>query len=190
MSHEPNPTDPTDDAPANLSGHLLVATPALQDPFFRRTILLLSHHSPQDGALGLVLNRPLKLDLGELAPEAGPLKDVPLFYGGPVQADQPVLAGLRWGPHDQVDLQSFGDVDTSAHIPPEWQPHLRLFVGHSGWSPGQLEGEIEQKSWFVLRPVREIIEHPHPAETWRFLLRHMNPLMKLLAEAPENPDWN
>lgn len=176
--------------PINLTGCLLAATPALQDPHFRQTILLLSHHTPKEGAVGLVINRPLHLGLGELVPQAGFLGAVPLFYGGPVAGDQPVLAGLRWGENGAVDFKNFASVEGPESIPPEWFPHLRLFVGHSGWSPGQLEGEIEQKSWFVLNPVREIIEYPQPENAWRFLLKHMDPLMQLLAEAPENPELN
>lgn len=176
--------------PLNLSGLLLAATPALQDPHFRRTILLLSHHSAKEGAIGLVINRPLHMGLGDLMPTAGSLGGVPIYYGGPVAADQPILAGVRWGASGSMEFQHFGPAADPAGIPADWRPFLRLYVGHSGWSPGQLEGEIEQKSWFVLRPVRELIEYPEPEKAWRFLLRQMSPLMKLLAEAPENPELN
>jgi putative transcriptional regulator len=166
--------------------------PSLLDPHFRRTVLYLSHHSKKDGAVGLVINRPLHLTVQEIADleQGSPLSRVPLFYGGPVGADQPVLAGLRWREDGTVDLRNFAGSEVAEDIPGDWHPALRLFVGHSGWSPGQLEKEIEQKAWLVLRPIREVIEHPEPEQTWRFILRHMDPMLKLLAEAPENPGLN
>jgi putative transcriptional regulator len=180
------------DIPESLGGLLLVAMPSLLDPHFRRTVLYLSHHSKKDGAVGLVINRPLHLTVQEIADleQGSPLSRVPLFYGGPVGADQPVLAGLRWREDGTVDLRNFAGSEVAEDIPGDWHPALRLFIGHSGWSPGQLEKEIEQKAWLVLRPIREVIEHPEPEQTWRFILRHMDPMLKLLAEAPENPGLN
>jgi putative transcriptional regulator len=181
-----------EDASPSLSGLLLVASPALTDPHFFRTILLCSHHSSKDGALGLVLNRPLHLTLREMtaAPVDDFLAGIPLYYGGPVDAENPVLAGVRIGNSGGAELRDFSYATSAAEIPDDWKSRLRLFVGHSGWSPGQLENEIQHHSWIIIRPADEILTHPRPEQTWRMVLRGMDPMLKLLAEAPENPLLN
>lgn len=177
----------------NLMGSILVAHPNLLDPNFRRTILFLSHHSPEDGAIGLVLNRPLRKTLGQVTAKNSSTNwgDVELFYGGPVATNQVTLASLQWR-NDPTDVafQSFmGNVE-SVHIEPKWHGGLRAFVGYAGWSQGQLESEIAQKAWLVLQPVQEIIEMENPETAWRSIMRNSGPLMKLLAEAPDDPELN
>jgi putative transcriptional regulator len=178
----------------NLAGSLLVAHPNLRDPNFRRTILFLSEHSAETGALGLVLNRPLRKTFGEIAPEKapGPLKEVELYYGGPVGDDHLTLASLQWQKNPSaVAFHSFmgtGVIDVA--IDPRWQPGLRGFIGYSGWGCGQLENEIAQKAWIVLPPSREFIEMKDPESAWRNVMRNSGPMMKFLAEAPDDPELN
>jgi putative transcriptional regulator len=177
----------------NLTGSLLVAHPNLLDPNFRRTILFLSHHSAEDGAIGLVLNRPLKKTFGEAAQKKGPeqLEEVGLYYGGPVSLDHVTIASLQWRTNPAtVAFQSFmGNVE-NIQINAEWRDGLRAFVGYAGWSRGQLEGEIAQKAWIVLSPTRDLIEMPDPENAWRDLMRHSGPHLRLLAEAPDDPELN
>jgi putative transcriptional regulator len=176
----------------SLGGLLLVASPALQDPQFRRTILLCSHHTAEEGAFGLVLNRPLHLTLQQMTKQHVDdfLGNVPLFYGGPVGAENPMLAGLRLGDEGRPELRDFSHATRPDDVPDEWKPRLRLYVGHSGWSPGQLENEIRQNSWIIIKPAEEILAHPDPGQIWRLVLRGMDPMLKLLSEAPENPLLN
>jgi putative transcriptional regulator len=172
---------------------MLVAHPRLLDPNFRRTILFISHHSAEDGAIGLILNRPLKKTFGEVAAQtiSGSFKNVALYYGGPVAADQLTLASLQWRTNPaSVAFQSFMGNIEDVHIEPQWRFGLRAFVGYAGWSQGQLEGEIEQKAWLVLPPARELIEMKDPDNAWRGIMRSSGPLMKLLAEAPDDPEMN
>lgn len=176
----------------NLTGSLLVAHPSLLDPNFRRTILFLSHHSAEDGALGLVLNRPLKRTFGEASKTSGgPLREVDLFYGGPVGLDHITIASLQWRDNPAaVAFQSFmGNID-NIQIGEEWRRGLRAFVGYAGWSQGQLEGEIAQKAWIVLSPTRDLIEMTDPDDAWRAVMRHSAPHLRLLAEAPDDPELN
>ncbi len=177
----------------NLTGSLLVAHPNLLDPNFRRTILFLSHHSADDGAIGLVINRPLKMKFGEVArkKKSPALQDVALFYGGPVAADQVTLASLQWRQDpSSVAFQSFmGNVE-HVQIDPEWQPGLRAFVGYAGWSRGQLESEIAHQAWLILPPERRIIEMRNPETAWREIMHQAGPMMKILAEAPDDPELN
>ena len=177
-------------APENLTGSMLVAHPRLLDPNFRRTILFLSHHSAEDGAIGLILNRPLNKTFGEVAAQkiSEDFKNVALYYGGPVAADHLTLASLQWRNNPaSVAFQSFMGNIEDVHIEPLWRPGLRAFVGYAGWSKGQLEGEIGQKAWIVLPPARELIEMQEAENTWRHVIRNSGPLMKLLAEAPDDP---
>lgn len=177
----------------NLTGSLLVAHPALLDPNFRRTILFLSHHSAEDGAIGLVLNRPLKKSFAEAAPtvSARGLEEVGLFYGGPVSLDHVTIASLQWRTNPtSVAFQSFMGQVENIQISAEWKPGLRAFVGYAGWSRGQLENEIAQKAWIVLAPTRELIEMPDPANAWRDIMRNSGPHLRLLAQAPDDPELN
>jgi len=177
----------------NLTGSLLVAHPSLLDPNFRRTILFLSHHSEEDGAVGLVLNRPLPQDLGNAAKKKQPalIKDLELFYGGPVAKDQVTIASLQWRDNPTaVAFHSFMGQIEDIQIAPEWQNGLRAFIGYAGWSKGQLENEISQNAWLVIQPSRHLIEMEDPESAWKELMRQSGPLLKLLAEAPDDPELN
>jgi Putative transcriptional regulator len=175
----------------NLTGSVLVAHPNLRDPNFRRTILFLSHHSADDGAIGLVLNRPLSRTMGELADFAGgPLEQVPVYYGGPVAREDLIVASMQW--HEApsaISFRGFGEAD-GPDIPPEFQPGLRAFLGYSGWSQGQLEAEIAEKAWIVLPPSRDIVEMPDPSGVWHRIMRELGPVYRLLAEMPDDPSLN
>src|SRR5205085_9015696 len=92
--------------PRNLTGSLLVAHPSLLDPNFRRAVLFISAHDPQDGALGIILNRPLDKHVGDLVTEEAPagLADVPVYLGGPVGKDQLMFAVLEWEQGESLKL--------------------------------------------------------------------------------------
>ena len=173
----------------NYQGLLLLASPALVEPYFRRTIIFITHHTKQTGALGLVLNRPLHLTLGDVmkSKTEALLAPVPIFYGGPVLIDQPALLGIRWNKTQGYDIQIFGSSYTPQNIPNDWHDHLRVFVGHAGWSEGQLEKEIEHNSWLVCAPKPEVLEPCQTEACWRNILSPMGPMLRLYAEAPENP---
>jgi putative transcriptional regulator len=177
---------------ASLTGSLLVATPALTDPHFRRSIVFLSHHTPKEGATGFVLNRPLASTLSEIVTtEVGPFSEAPVYYGGPVAQDQIVAARLQWSETPpSVEFSTFGWPGQAPSDPTVPSAGTKLFIGHSGWTPGQLENEIAEKAWFVVAPSRELIEMPQPGAAWRNLLRRMDPALKLLAEAPDDPSLN
>jgi len=176
----------------NMTGSLLVAHPNLRDPNFRRTILFLSHHNSEDGAVGLVLNRPLSKTTGEISSAtSGLLKNVPVYYGGPVGENDLLLASVQW--HESpgaVSFRGFGSMDEEPIVPPEYQPGLRAFQGYSGWSRGQLEEEIAERSWLVFAPSRRLIDMPHPEHAWLDVMNHLGPIYKLLAGMPDDPSLN
>ncbi len=177
----------------NLTGSLLVAHPTLRDPHFRRTILFISHHDSDEGAIGLVLNRPLRKTLGEIAASKipAPLRKVETFYGGPVAMSQVTVASLEWKDDpDAVAFHSYMGGMGEVEISSDWRPGLRVFLGYAGWSPGQLENEIAQKSWLIVPPTRSLIEMPDPDAAWYDIMRHSGPLLRLLALAPDDPELN
>jgi putative transcriptional regulator len=165
----------------NLTGSLLVAHPCLRDPNFRRTIVFLSQHCPHEGATGFVLNRPL-----QALPDAG----VPVFFGGPVGADESLLTSLQWRENPTlVAFRAFTDV-ADAESRQGWEKGLRIFEGYAGWSPGQLEQEIEGNTWLVIPPTRELIEMIDPFPAWQGIMRNSGPLLHLLSGAPDDPGLN
>jgi putative transcriptional regulator len=171
----------------NLTGSILVSHPSLRDPRFRRTILFLSHHCAEEGATGLVLNRPLDQTLDQISG----VPEVPMFYGGPVEVDRILLASLQWRDHPTVvAFRAFVGRTGEELIDGEWLPGLRAFAGYAGWCRGQLEGEIAEHSWIVIPPTREIVEMPCPDNIWRDIMKISGPMMHLLSEAPDHPERN
>src|SRR4030095_3647886 len=97
----------SDEAPTqSLSGALLVAHPNMLDPNFRRTVLFISAHDPDDGALGVIINRPLDKQVAELVSETPPegLANVPVFLGGPVGKNQLIIAAFEWEKGEGLNL--------------------------------------------------------------------------------------
>lgn len=178
----------------NLSGSLLVAHPGLLDPNFRRTVVLISAHSADDGALGVVLNRPLEKQLGDFKEEfAGSrLGRVPLYYGGPVSTDEMLLLAWKWDELSDSLRLHFGISPEKAEQLLEDEPDLDLrgFIGYSGWRGGQLEGELQQKAW-VVGPLDDGALTPVEGERiWKDVLLRIRPELTFLTDAPEDPSRN
>ena len=167
----------------NLTGSLLVAHPDLRDPNFRRTIVFLSQHSPEEGATGFVLNRPIDLGTG-----CGP--NAPAFFGGPVDAGKMLLTSLQWRQNpSMVAFRAFNGAEEEESRR-GWEDGLRIFAGYSGWAAGQLEHELQQNTWLVLAPTRELIEMKNPGTAWKNIMRASGPFFHLLSEAPDDPRRN
>ncbi|HET9728209.1 MAG TPA: YqgE/AlgH family protein [Acidimicrobiia bacterium] len=181
----------------SLRGRLLVATPPLVDPNFDRTVVLVLEHG-DDGALGIVLNRPSATALGEILPEWSPLASGPrvVFTGGPVMPEAVIALG-RVGPpggaegfvsllHDLVTLDLDRDpLDLGAPL-----DSLRVFVGYAGWGPGQLENELAQHAWFVVDVEPDDVFADHPEQLWRTVLRRQRGHVALFANYPEDATVN
>ena len=132
------------DTKDTLAGSLLLAHPSMRDPNFRHSVVLMSVHNAE-GAMGVVLNRPMGKRLGEFSGDfaLGPLAGVPLFTGGPVQTEQVVLAA--WESRTDGFRLHFGVEPAKAiELLEEAGAHVRAFVGYSGWSAGQFENEMKQ----------------------------------------------
>jgi putative transcriptional regulator len=177
------------------AGKLLIAEPFLNDPNFARSVILLCEHS-DEGTVGFSLNRPTDHTLGDLLPELyTPL--LPVFQGGPVQLDTlhmlhrtpialggtEIADGVYWGGsydalQESVMHNSYQPID------------LRLFVGYSGWGPGQLEKELTEGSWLVANVSPEIVFETDPDAMWRRAIDSLGQEFAFLKNMPINPQLN
>ncbi|MGQ0824532.1 MAG: YqgE/AlgH family protein [Actinomycetota bacterium] len=178
-----------------LRGRLLVAAPPLVDPNFDRTVVLVLEHG-EDGALGVVLNRPSGTELEEALPDwdAFATKPSVVFVGGPVCRDS-VIALARRGATAAGWVSVVGDLGTiDLGVSPSdgaaGLAALRVFVGYSGWSPGQLEAEIEQGGWFIVDAEPTDPFAAHPDTLWRDVLRRQRGRLRIFAMCPEDPSTN
>jgi len=179
-----------------LKGRLLVANPALPDPNFHRTVVLMLSHG-SEGALGVVINRPSELSLAGPLPVCEPLAAEPgvVFVGGPVEPGAAICLaevegssddGERW----QQVLGSVGTLDLSADEMMLRVQRLRVFAGYSGWGAGQLETELEAGAWFVADARPDDALSSAPARLWREVLHRQGGWLAGLANFPEDPSSN
>lgn len=181
-----------------LVGRLLVATPMLEHPTFRRTVILLLDHG-EDGALGVVVNRPSGVDVDAVLPDWQLLATVPgrLFSGGPVQQDSAL--GLVTVPGDDEEppgvrriIGSLGlvDLDAQPDVVAAGVGGLRIFAGYAGWSPGQLEGEIVDGSWYVVDAEARDAFSDDPEGLWPTVLLRQGGDLAWVASYPDDPALN
>jgi putative transcriptional regulator len=176
----------------SLRGKLLISSPALYDPNFRRTVILVAHHD-EEGAMGLVLNRPAELPVAEAAPQLTSLvdEDDPLLVGGPVSPEA-LMVLAEFDDPDDAAARVLGDV---GFVPADAEPETldmrraRVFAGYSGWGAGQLEAELEEGSWLVADAEPEDA-FGEPETLWAQVLRRMGGRYILLATMPSNPSLN
>ena len=178
------------------TGRLLISEPMLEDPNFKRSVVLLCDHN-EDGSFGFVLNRSLDLRVGDFMEDI-PDTDAVVSFGGPVQNDAlfyihtlgeripnslPIMDGLYMG-GDLESLQELlqrGEADAS---------NLRFFVGYSGWGAGQLAGELEANSWIVVKSDVATIMQTDSEDSWSNILRSMGQRYSVLANFPKDPTLN
>jgi putative transcriptional regulator len=192
----------------SMRGHLLVATPALTEPTFARTVILLLEHSADDGALGVVVNRPMAAPLADVVPAVEELASEPrvLFEGGPVSRRTAIALGLLgpglvgpglvaagapadgWSP--VVPPLVTVDLDHDPALLAASLRALRVFAGYAGWSPGQLEGEIAEGSWYVVDalPDDPFVQQPQRLRT--LVLRRQGWPLAAAAHSPADPSLN
>ncbi len=179
----------------SLAGKLLLAHPALTDKNFRRTVVLLAAHTPADGAMGVILNRPTGRTLGDATEgfAASPLAGIPLYEGGPVDTGRVLFAAWRWEASQRRLRLQFGiDRDAAVTLLREsTDTRVRAFLGHSGWTAGQLEDEIRADGWIVTGPGAAFADEKLDGPAlWRSLLPGISPELRLLADSPDEPEKN
>ena len=174
----------------SIAGSLLLAHPALKDPNFRRTVVLMSTHNAE-GAMGVVLNRPLGKRLGEINGEfaLGPLDGVPIYSGGPVSPEQLLL--VAWRTRDDGFQLHFGvDPEKAGQMLGETGTQVRAFLGYSGWGRGQLENELKRNTWVVAELPADLPDHPQDASLWRDVLTDQGEQWRLQAGEPDDTSRN
>jgi putative transcriptional regulator len=176
----------------SLRGSLLIAGPQLLDPNFRRTVVLISEHG-DEGAMGVILNRPSGMTVADAAPdlEAYVPSDTPIFAGGPVrptagvvlaeitEADEPVFGDVVLVP----DLNQLADVIDGAG-------RVRVFAGYAGWGPGQLEDELSRDDWILDPAQTSDVFGASPETLWESVLERKGGQFALLARMPDDPSLN
>jgi putative transcriptional regulator len=183
---------------SRLSGRLLIASPTLEDENFRRTVILVLDHG-DEGALGLVVNRPMEVDVSSVLPAWQPYTTAPgrLFQGGPVQLDSALgLVALPGNGVEPVGIRlligSIGLVDLDA--PPELivseLAGLRIFAGYAGWAAGQLEGEIDDGAWYVVDSEPRDAFTDQPERLWTEVLRRQRGRLAMVSTYPDDPTLN
>lgn len=179
----------------SLKGKLLLASPTLEDPNFARTVVLVAEHT-DEGAMGLVLNRPAELTVGESAPELEELveADEPVYVGGPVQPTAVIVLAAFTDPgaaglliSDDVGFLSaqLDLADSRAAT-----QRTRIFAGHAGWGPGQLDEELEREDWIVETPRPDELFSSDPEGLWSQVLTRKGGTFALVARMPLDPSVN
>lgn len=170
-------------------GRLLVANPDLEDPNFRRTVIVMLTHDVE-GALGLVINRPTDIPVAEGLPEWAAVATAPacVYLGGPVQPEAAI--GLGRGPSTSDDLVVGLVAPVDLDGPAEHHHDVRIFIGYSGWSAGQLEREIARGDWFVVDALPTDLATARPETLWRDVLRRQRGRLAIFATASEDPSRN
>ena len=178
------------------SGKLLLAEPFLEDPYFRRAVILLTQHATW-GSMGFILNRPLDdVSLNQFTNL--PLADVPLYYGGPVATNTlhfihsagelvedsvRIAENLWWG----GNFEQLKFLLTSKLLPLD---EVRFFVGYSGWDAGQLKGEFEDKTWIVADMDKNYLHRFPTKHLWSSILKHKGDAFSVIADMLEENRFN
>jgi putative transcriptional regulator len=177
-------------------GILLIADPFLKDPNFLRTVVFLCEHK-EEGSFGFVLNRKYENTLDELIPELEG-HQLPVYYGGPVQMDtihflhqypdqipggMEVIKGVYWGGEFDavINMIKTEDIDFNK---------IRFYIGYSGWSNGQLDDEMNEKTWLTVEATRKLIFHRNYEEIWKDSLKHLGGDYEIMANFPIDPQLN
>lgn len=177
-------------------GILLIADPFLKDPNFMRTVVFLCDHQ-EEGSMGFVINKQIEQTLDELMDGFDGFP-VPVYYGGPVQMDtihflhqypdrisggMEVMENVFWGGDFEAlaSMVKQGEVDFNK---------VRFFIGYSGWSEGQLDGELKEKSWLTVSATRNILFHEQAEEIWKDSLKHLGGEYEMMINFPIDPSLN
>jgi putative transcriptional regulator len=181
----------------SLRGKLLLSAPNLFDPNFRRTVVLIAEHT-EDGALGLVLNRPAGMTVADAVPELAWIVDSaddPVYAGGPVGADSVIVLAE----FDDPSVAAAIVMDDLGFVPANevgndrlaaTTRRARVFAGHAGWGPGQLEEELAEESWIVEPARAEDVFTTEPGGLWGTVLRRKGREWRLVSTMPVDPSLN
>lgn len=180
----------------SLKGQLLLDGGMLTGSFFHRTVVFVCQHN-EEGAFGLILNRRMEHTIQDLSTEAIPekLEQTPIYVGGPVQpgALSFLITDTYLGDEEIIPSVAMGHsfdrlVDLCNNYSP--QRDIRIFSGYSGWSPGQLDAEIERGSWKIHPASKKLVFDHDPEDLWRHIMYQQGWESRLLADSPDDLSTN
>jgi putative transcriptional regulator len=178
------------------TGKLIIAEPFMLDPHFKRSVVLLTDHSPE-GSIGFILNKMLDMRLNDVIADF-PEFSAPLFYGGPVQTDSihyihnvgdlldgstRISSGVYWG----GNWERLKFLIEAKLIEPK---HIRFFIGYSGWTEGQLNSEYQEGSWILGDMHANYLFNAQPHTLWRTVLQHKGDAFSIIADMNEDNNLN
>ncbi len=191
------------DMEEGLAGRLLVATPLLADPNFRRTVVLVVEDEPGEGTLGVVLNRPTDIPVERVLQPWTSLVTGPsvVFKGGPVSPNSALALAIVPDGEEPVGWRALAGSELMSRVglvdldaPPELLAggiaSLRVFAGYAGWGPGQLQSEISEGAWYVLSGQPDDAFAADPERLWQAVLRRAGGTHALVATYPDDPALN
>jgi putative transcriptional regulator len=186
-----------------LAGRLLVATPLLADPNFRRTVVLIVEDEVEEGTLGVVLNRPSTIPVGQVLEPWTELVTGPdvVFKGGPVSPNSALALATVGGTDEPVGWRALDgapalarlglvDLDAPPGLLADAIARFRVYAGYAGWGPGQLQDEIDEGAWYVIKAELADVFDDDPERLWHTVLRRQGGDMAFLATYPEDPSLN
>ena len=196
-------------SPSSLKGHFIISESNMSDPNFHQTVVLMLEHNSQ-GAFGLVVNRKSRVTLADILPdlENELTRNTGIYVGGPVEQqylfvlhsdlpnqEKPSEAAMRPVPGVIFEpffqkIEKYFQPERWENIPGDDRPSIHLFLGYSGWAPGQLEREMSLGSWIVHPASRRIVFHPQPEQGWKDALRAKGGIYKVFADSDQDPSLN
>ncbi len=177
-------------------GKILLSEPLLFDPFFKRSVVLLVEHN-EEGSIGFVLNKTVNVNVADLVNDF-PKIDSEVFWGGPInrnhlfymhtkgnliEGSKEILPGLHWGGDFEelkvlIDTQQISSKD------------IRFFAGYSGWAKGQLEQELNEKSWIITKTNISTVMLNTGKNLWKDMMKKMGKKFEIMSNFPEDPMQN
>ncbi|MGJ8656929.1 MAG: YqgE/AlgH family protein [Akkermansiaceae bacterium] len=174
-----------------INGSLLLASPSLQDGVFDDSVILVHTHR-STGAEGLILNRPTGKTVGDYmcSNHFETLKNLPLYYGGPVAEDQLSFASFSWKKNGDLKCKPSISSEEAIETMSQSGSLIRAYLGSSNWTKGQLEKELENYVWFIAPAIPKLLSMPQDETLWKNTMQVLSPFHHIISLTPENPFLN
>ena len=183
---------PISEESITLRGRLLLASPGLSDGTFDHSVIILDEHTANGGAHGIIINQPTENTVGDLLkdPAFSALGHLPVFRGGPLSGEELTFSSFSKSAKNRIMRRTCLSAEMATDLINSENHIIRATLGHSAWSPGQLENELQNNTWITLRPSVRLIRMKHDLSLWRTLLSGISPYHAMLSQAPQNPFLN
>lgn len=182
--------------PAPEKGDILCSEPFLMDQEFSRSVILICEHN-EEGSFGLILNKKLDIEIHSIIEDI-PETQIPIHIGGPVEQNQLFYLHQDTEIRDSIGVNSelflggdYNQLKEKINNKSLYATNMRFFIGYSGWEKGQLQREVDELSWVVIKHVdASLIFDNKPEELWKKLISLQGGKYKHMSEYPANPSLN